>query len=149
MGPTAWLPPPPPRPSVTPPRWRPALSAARPDRVRIYVHGSAALNGFRAARSDVDVLAIVSGPVGRSGQLVMGEAMSATAAHCRRPFEVHIRTGSTGLLVVPGADPSADPGLLLHCAMCREHGHTVYGRPPSRYSAWCPLPESAPRWPTS
>ncbi|WP_435132197.1 aminoglycoside adenylyltransferase domain-containing protein [Actinacidiphila sp. bgisy144] len=125
-----------------------ALSAVRADLVGVYVHGSAALGGFRAARSDVDVLAVVGGPADRSGQLAMGEAVVATAAQCPGtglemsvitaataarcgacPFEVHIRTGATGTVVVPGADHGADPDLLLHCAVCREHGLTVYGPP--------------------
>ncbi|SCE52015.1 streptomycin 3-adenylyltransferase [Streptomyces sp. DvalAA-43] len=124
------------------------LAGAGPDLVGVYVHGSAVLGGFRAARSDVDVLAVVAGSGTEAGQRAMGEAVAETAARCPGtglemsvitaataadlgscPFEVHIRTGATETVVIPGAGRAGDADLVLHCAVCREHALAVSGPP--------------------
>ncbi|WP_168801479.1 aminoglycoside adenylyltransferase domain-containing protein [Glycomyces buryatensis] len=126
------------------------LADACPDLVGVYVHGSAVLGGFRASRSDVDVLAVIAEPGSRSDQQAMGEAVAATAARCPGtglemsvitaataasldscPFEVHIRTNATETVVIPGAGNGDDTDLILHCAVCREHALAVHGPPPA------------------
>ncbi|MFF9346310.1 aminoglycoside adenylyltransferase domain-containing protein [Streptomyces sp. NPDC014734] len=124
------------------------LAGVGPDLVGVYVHGSAVLGGFRAARSDVDVLAVVVESATRAGQQAMGEAVAETAARCPGtglelsvitaataanlgscPFEVHIRTSATETAVIPGAGHAGDADLVLHCAVCREHALAVSGPP--------------------
>jgi streptomycin 3"-adenylyltransferase len=126
-----------------------ALAASRPGLVGVYLHGSAVLGGFDPARSDVDVLAVVAGPGTADTRRAMGEVIVATAGRCPGaglemsvitagtaaslgtcPFEVHVNTTPGGPGIVVGGKDSADPDLILHCAVCREHAHTAYGPPP-------------------
>ncbi|WP_189544470.1 aminoglycoside adenylyltransferase domain-containing protein [Streptomyces gelaticus] len=125
-----------------------ALACVRPDLIGVYVHGSAVLGGFRAARSDVDVLAVVAEPGTEVDQHAMGEAVVKTAAQCPGtglemsvitaataagldscPFEVHIRASATERLIIPGINHAGDTDLVLHCAVCRAHALAVYGPP--------------------
>jgi streptomycin 3"-adenylyltransferase len=123
------------------------LGDFRSDLVGVYLHGSAVLGGFRPARSDVDVLAVVaeSGPV--AAQRAMGEVIAgvsgcpgaglemsvitgATAValgDCQ--FEVHVNTTGRQRVIATGAGQPGDPDLVLHCAVCRDHAVTVTGRP--------------------
>ncbi|GAB4004057.1 hypothetical protein GCM10029992_47900 [Glycomyces albus] len=124
------------------------LADACPDLIGIYLHGSAALGGFRASRSDVDVLAVIAAPLGRSDQQAMGEVLAATGARCPGmglemsvitaataarldscTFEVHVRTNADETVVIPGADSGEDADLILHCAVCRERALAVQGPP--------------------
>ncbi len=124
------------------------LAAVRPDLVGVYVHGSAVLGGFSAARSDVDVLAVVAEPGTEVDQQAMGRAVVETAARCPGtglemsvitaataagldscPFEVHIRANATETAVIPGINLAGDTDLVLHCAVCRAHALAVYGPP--------------------
>ncbi|MBB5874126.1 streptomycin 3'-adenylyltransferase [Allocatelliglobosispora scoriae] len=126
-----------------------ALRAVRSDLVGVYVHGSAALGGFRPSASDVDVLAVVSASAPTAVQHCAGEAMAsvggcpatglemsvitaATAAEvggCE--FEVHLNTTGPAPVIVPGAGGPGDPDLVLHCAVSRDHAVAVVG-PPAR-----------------
>ncbi|WND16072.1 DUF4111 domain-containing protein [Streptomyces janthinus] len=125
-----------------------ALAGVRPDLIGVYVHGSAVLGGFRAARSDVDVLAVVAEPGTKGDQQAMGEAVVGTAVRCPGtglemsvitaataaslgscPFEVHIRASATETAIIPGVDLDGDTDLVLHCAVCRAHALAVYGPP--------------------
>ncbi|QNS02785.1 aminoglycoside adenylyltransferase domain-containing protein [Streptomyces xanthii] len=108
------------------------------------------LGGFRATRSDLDVLAVVAGATGQAEQRDLGEELAATAAHCPGtglelsvvtsataadlgacPFEVHVRASAEERVVVPGAGHAGDPDLVLHCAVCRDHPYAVCGPPAS------------------
>ncbi|MFF8912684.1 aminoglycoside adenylyltransferase domain-containing protein [Streptomyces sp. NPDC015032] len=125
-----------------------ALAGVRPDLIGVYVHGSAVLGGFSAARSDVDVLAVVAEPGTQADQQAMGEAVVGTAARCPGtglemsiitaataagldscPFEVHIRTSATESTIIPGINHAGDTDLILHCAVCRAHALAVHGPP--------------------
>jgi hypothetical protein len=53
------------------------------------------------------------------------------------PFELHLGGGR----VVDGHAPSGDPDLVLHFAVCRDHGHPLAGPPPRQVFA--PIPR---RW---
>src|SRR5688500_14680340 len=116
----------------------------------VYLHGSAALGGFVPGHSDVDVLAVVRGPVDQ--RLVADAVHSAaaagrcpgrglemsviTAATARSlgdcPFELHVTTEPGGPRTVLGRDHPGDPDLVLHAAVCRRHGVALAGPHPRR-----------------
>jgi streptomycin 3"-adenylyltransferase len=125
------------------------LAALRPDLTGVYLHGSAVLGGFRPARSDVDVLAVVAKRGTAPVQQAMGDAIAATAERCPGaglemsvitvetaarlgtcPFEVHVNTTAEEPVIVTGAGDQGDPDLVLHCAVCRDHAVAVTGPPP-------------------
>jgi Domain of unknown function (DUF4111)/Nucleotidyltransferase domain len=126
------------------------IAAMRPDLVGVYLHGSAALGGFRPAVSDVDLLAVVREPGPTpAARRAMGDRIaavdgcpgtgvemsvitSATAAELGAcPFEVHVNTAGREPVIVTGTDHAGDPDLVLHCAVCREHAIAVEGPPAS------------------
>ena len=143
-----------------------ALLRERPDTVGVYLHGSAALGGFRARTSDVDVLAVVAAPfrdlpgaAAPSGAAVrLGERLAAvggcpgsgleltviTAATAADlgdcPFEVHVATTGAAPYIVPGDDHPGDPDLVLHTAVCRDHAVPVTRPPPS--AVFAPVPRT-------
>jgi hypothetical protein len=115
--------------------------------VGVYVHGSAALGGFRPERSDVDVLVVVADPVPADRQAALGAALlaaaypcpgiglelsvitAATAANleeCR--FEVHIASPDK---VVVGTGHTGDADLILYAEVCRRSGLAAGGPPAS------------------
>jgi streptomycin 3"-adenylyltransferase len=116
--------------------------------VGVYLHGSAVLGGFHPAASDVDVLAVFAEPADAGVQARMGARLAAagtcpgsglemsvitaaTAADlgaCR--FEVHVST-RVDPKVLPGADHSGDPDLVLYAEVCRRAGYAVHGPPPA------------------
>lgn len=116
--------------------------------VGVYLHGSAVLGGFHPVASDVDVLAVIAGPVDAAVQARVGARLAAagrcpgsglemsviTAATAADlgvcPFEVHLSTG-VDPKVVPGADHAGDPDLVLHVEVCRRAGYAVHGPPPA------------------
>lgn len=122
------------------------LAELRSDLVGVYLHGSAALGGFAAARSDVDILVVVEESTGAEGQRKLGEAIAAAARDCPGvglelsvitaetardlgscQYEVHVNTTGSEAVVVVGGDSDTD--LILHCAVCREHAIAVTGPP--------------------
>jgi hypothetical protein len=115
-----------------------------------YLHGSAALGGFVAGRSDIDVLAVCedrpipheelrlaaqtlqshTGP-GRGVELSM-----VTRSHAREPgppwpFLLHVATCPGHEKTVFGAEHPGDPDLLMHYAVCRAAGIAVRGLAPT------------------
>jgi len=125
------------------------LRVHRGDVIGVYLHGSSALGGWDPRRSDVDVLAVVTSPGDADSQRELGEALAAVESCPGRGLEmsvitaetaasladfsfvVHINTAGGNEVVVPGAGHPGDPDLLLHCAVCREHGVAVIGPPPA------------------
>lgn len=122
------------------------LAELRPDLVGVYLHGSGALGGFVAARSDVDILVVVKQSSDAEGQRTLGEAIAAAAGDCPGvglelsvittetaqdlgdcQYEVHVNTTESEAVVVIGGDSDTD--LILHCAVCREHAVAVIGPP--------------------
>jgi streptomycin 3"-adenylyltransferase len=128
-----------------------ALQATLTDNLlAVYLHGSGVLGGFSWERSDLDVLAIshrtlsdeefaaaadaVGGlPYPRAGL----EFTLVTAEQAARPtlpaprFELHRTTDRPGRRgrVTDGRSRDGDPDLVLHLAICRQHGLNVVGPP--------------------
>lgn len=119
--------------------------------VSTYVHGSLALGGFNARRSDVDVLVVVvdDDPSLDAMQLqALGDQLAVvpsvdhgvelsivTAAAARRPsapwpFLLHVTTAPDDAKIVVGVDHPGDPDLLMHYAVARAAGIVVSGEPP-------------------
>jgi hypothetical protein len=120
----------------------------------VYLHGSAALGGWQAGRSDVDMLLITDDATGTGTQGKITSALVATAGVCPGrgleasvvgsaqarapappwPFLLHVVTGPAepgGCSVVPGAQQDGDRDLLMHYAVCRSAGWAVHGPPPA------------------
>ena len=119
--------------------------------VGVYLHGSAALGGFRPGASDLDVLVVVEGHLqspecrditrvvqeshrptlgrGIETSVILGEV--ARSGGRRTDFEVHVTTDPNHAKVVYGADHPGDPDLILHMAVCRQSGIAAVGRNPA------------------
>jgi len=121
-----------------------------PALVGVYLHGSGALGGWSAERSDVDLLGVVARPLERQTKreissrlnhpslgsptpagLELSLVTAAVAADPPRrpPFELHVSTGPSPQTHL-GGPASADPDLLLHFAVCRRAGVIVAGPDP-------------------
>jgi hypothetical protein len=121
-----------------------------PSLVGVYLHGSGALGGWSAERSDVDLLGVVARPLERRAKreissrlnhpslgspapagLELSLVTAAVAADPPRrpPFELHVSTGPSPQTHL-GGPAAADPDLLLHFAVCRRAGVTVVGPSP-------------------
>ena len=121
-----------------------------PALVGLYLHGSGALGGWSAERSDVDLLGVVArplgqrakqelaarlhhpslaGPAARGLELSLVTAAAAADPPRRPPFELHVATGPAPRTHLGGAG-AADPDLLLHFAVCRRAGVAVAGPGP-------------------
>lgn len=116
-----------------------------------YLHGSAALGGWVAERSDVDVLIVAAGDLpGRAlasaGDLLMRAAAASpgrglecsvvTAGQAARPappwpFVLHAGLSQGQPVLVSGAARAGDADLLMHYAVCRTAGITLAGAPPA------------------
>lgn len=115
-----------------------------------YLHGSAALGGWRAHVSDVDVLVVVAADVDAPPAGALADAALATIPACpgaglelsvvtrseaaspRAPwrFVVHVAgLGTAPPTIVHGEGHAGDPDLLLHYAVCREAGWPLAGPP--------------------
>ncbi len=114
-----------------------------------YLHGSAALGGWVAARSDVDILLVVSDEMDAGRVRAVGELLVAADAGCpgaglevslvtadqaARPrpphaFLLHGGHDRDGLRLVYGTEVGGDPDLIMHYVACREAGVTLYGAP--------------------
>jgi hypothetical protein len=121
-----------------------------PALVGVYLHGSAALGGWSAERSDIDLLGVVARPLGRRVKRVISARLNHPSLVCparaglelslvtaavaadpprRPPFELHVSTGPSPQTHL-GGPAAADPDLLLHFAVCRRGGVTVAGPDP-------------------
>ena len=117
--------------------------------IGVYLHGSAALGGFVPGVSDVDILAVVARPHRRRTQRRLGQLLRAAADTCPGSgleasiitaatarslgdcrFEVHVTTSPGDQKLVCGAHHCGDPDLVLHSAVCRQHGVAIAGPPP-------------------
>jgi hypothetical protein len=114
-----------------------------------YLHGSAALGGWVASRSDVDVLFVVADEVTDAAIAAMQEVLARTAECPGRgleysvvtssqaarpgppwPFVLHAGFGHGGPGLVSGRSMSGDPDLLMHYAVVRSAGIVLAGPPP-------------------
>jgi hypothetical protein len=103
----------------------------------LYLHGSAALGGWSAERSDVDLLGVVARRLGRRPKLAVAARLLHPALACPgRGLELSLVTAAPpqpgSHLGGPGA---TDPDLLLHFAVCRRSGVAVTGAPPEEVFA--------------
>jgi aminoglycoside adenylyltransferase-like protein len=116
----------------------------------LYLHGSAALGGWSAERSDVDLLGVVARRLGRRPKLAVAARLLHPALACpgrglelslvtasvaaapprRPPFELHVTTAPPQPGSHLGGPGATDPDLLLHFAVCRRSGVAVTGAPP-------------------
>ena len=141
---------------------RALMDALGDDLGAIYLHGSAVLGGFRWERSDLDLLALSRTALSdqQFGRVVGAlaplhypanglEFTLMTAGEASQPelpaprFQLHLTTGGWRAVrnVVDGRLREGDPDLILHLAVCREHGDAIIG-PPAR-SSLAALPEEA------
>jgi hypothetical protein len=141
---------------------RALLGALGEDLVAVYLHGSAVLGGFRWERSDLDLLALSRAALSHQqfGRVVGAlaplnypanglEFTLMTAGEASQPelpapgFQLHMTTGGwrSARNVVDGRLREGDRDLVLHLAVCREHGDAIIG-PPAR-SALAALPGEA------
>jgi Domain of unknown function (DUF4111) len=115
-----------------------------------YLHGSAALGGWNAERSDVDILFVVAGDISARAAALAGEVLLRVAVGCPgRCLEVSIVTASAAASPSPpwpfvlhvgcrdgeqvlrlGSGRQGDPDLLMHYAVCRAAGLALAGPPP-------------------
>jgi hypothetical protein len=121
-----------------------------PALVGLFLHGSAALGGWSAERSDVDLLGVVARPIGRQAKREISARLHHPSLTCpaaaglelhlvtaavaadpprRPPFELHVTTGPSPQTHL-GGSAAADPDLLLHFAVCRRAGLTLAGPQP-------------------
>ena len=116
-----------------------------------YLHGSAALGGWVAERSDVDILFVAAGDLpGRelatAGDLLTRaascgpgrglECSVVTASQAARPappwpFVLHAGLSQGDPVLVCGSARAGDTDLLMHYAVCRAAGITLAGAPPA------------------
>ena len=117
----------------------------------LYLHGSGALGGWSAERSDVDLLGVVARPLDRRAKRVISARLQHPSLTCpapaglelslvtaavaadpprRPPFELHLTTGPSPQTHL-GGPAAADPDLLLHFAVCRRAGVAVAGPEPA------------------
>ncbi len=115
-----------------------------------YLHGSAALGGWNAERSDVDILFVVADDIAARAAERAGEVLLSVAAGCPGrclevsivtvsaaarpappwPFVLHVGCGDGQQVLYMGAGRPGDADLLMHYAVCRVAGLTLAGPPP-------------------
>jgi Domain of unknown function (DUF4111) len=133
-----------------------------------YLHGSAALGGWLADRSDVDILFVVADELAdqaaqagndpltavgcllaRSGARCPGRGLECTIVTISQaarpakpwPFVMHAGFGDSGQTLVRGDSRPGDPDLLMHYAVCRVAAITVAGPPPVAVIGAVPRPQ--------
>jgi streptomycin 3"-adenylyltransferase len=114
-----------------------------------YLHGSAALGGWVAQRSDVDVLLVADDEIGEERVRAVGDLLIEADAGCpgaglefslvtvdqaARPrpphaFLLHGGKDLSGMRLVYGTEVSGDPDLIMHYVVCRAAGITLHGAP--------------------
>jgi hypothetical protein len=115
-----------------------------------YLHGSAALGGWVAERSDVDILFVVADEIGGQVARAAGDLLSRSsadgpgrglecsvvtssqAAHPAPPwpFVLHVGSLHARQVLLLGQQRTGDPDLLIHYAVCRAAGVSLAGPPP-------------------
>jgi hypothetical protein len=119
--------------------------------VGAYLHGSAALGGWLATRSDVDLLFVVEDAAAGEALVAVERVLVGNAPVCPGtglectvvsaqqagwpeppwPFLLHVQSSAgKQARVVRGKDLDGDPDLLMHYAACRAAGVAVYGPEP-------------------
>ena len=113
-----------------------------------YLHGSAALGGWVAERSDVDILFVVADDISDQAARAAGDLLTRSGTDCPGsglecsvvtsgqaarpappwPFVLHV--GHGGRTLVRGDRRLGDPDLLMHYAVCRAAGVSLAGPAP-------------------
>ena len=144
------------RATAEPLKYAERLTALLADRcggalVAAYLHGSAALGGWVAERSDIDVLFVVADDIPRAAVTAAAGLLAAPGADCpglglecsvvtasqaRRPappwpFVLHASPAAGEPRVVWGDTRPGDRDLIMHYTACRAAGRTLLG-PPAR-----------------
>jgi streptomycin 3"-adenylyltransferase len=113
--------------------------------VAVYLHGSAVLGGWVAARSDIDVLVVASNDTDEPAADLMAQRIlevaddQAPAIECSIvtvaaardpgppwPFLRHVNSAGPERIVRPD-ESGGDRDLLMHYAVCRVAGHRALG----------------------
>jgi streptomycin 3"-adenylyltransferase len=122
--------------------------------VGVYLHGSLAMGAFDPGRSDVDILAVCTGPLSPRRRVGLGNALAVIprpasggdlefslvtaaavgTASATPAFEVHVHTHDEPP-VLDGADRSGDEDLVIHFAMARARGEVLLGPEPGELFA--------------
>lgn len=130
-----------------------------PELIGVYLHGSLAMGAFTPGRSDVDALAVCAARLSTERSTELGEALAAiptpgsggdleftliAQGAVRTPsaaptFEVHVSTHEEPF-VIDGHDRPGDEDLVIHFAMARARGRSLYGPEPAEMF---PEPERA------
>lgn len=127
-----------------------------------YLHGSAAMGGWLAARSDVDMLFVTADGIGSPVAERMSRTLCAAAGQCPGrelecsvvtttqaarpmppwPFVLHVAAGpgTPHRAIRPDSRSPGDPDLLMHYAVCRAAGWPVYGPPAAELIGVVPRP---------
>lgn len=119
--------------------------------VAAYLHGSAAMGGWQAARSDVDLLIVVQEDIPSPDDLAVEQTLLDNASTCPGtglecsvvlaqqaasptppwPFVLHIQSiRGEEMRLVRGDTMEGDPDLLMHYAVCRAAGVPLLGQDP-------------------
>jgi hypothetical protein len=118
--------------------------------VAAYLHGSAALGGWVADRSDVDILLVGADDVADQAVSAVGDLLVISGPDCPGrglecsmvsvgqardpappwPFVLHVTSGAPGNRLAAGRDHPGDPDLLMHYAVCIQAGISLLGPPP-------------------
>ncbi len=126
-----------------------------------YLHGSAALGGWTAERSDVDILFVAVDEIGAAAVHAIGDVLLAQAASCPGrgleaslvtvsqagrpappyPFKLHIGAGADGQRRYDGTEARGDADLLMHYAVCLAAGIAVFGPAAADCLGQVPRPE--------
>lgn len=121
-----------------------------PELIGVYLHGSLAMGAFTPGRSDIDALAVCTTRLSAERSTQLGEALAAiptpgsggdleftliAQATMRVPseapaFEVHVSTHEEPF-VVDGHNRPGDEDLVIHFAMARARGISLYGPEPT------------------
>ena len=133
-----------------------------------YLHGSAVLGGWRADRSDVDMLFVTEDGADSQDIDALSAALTASAAEAPGhglessavtagqaaqprapwPFLLHVAVdlagpqdpGGARIVAVRGDRQPGDPDLLMHYAVCRAAGWAVHGPGPRELIGAVPRP---------
>ena len=115
-----------------------------------YLHGSAALGGWTAERSDVDILFVAADGLGAAGAARAGHALLRAADGCPGrglecsvvtagaaarpappwPFVLHVGVRDGEQVLHSGREGAGDADLLMHYAVCRAAGVRLTGPSP-------------------
>jgi hypothetical protein len=128
--------------------------------VASYLHGSAALGGWNAQRSDVDILFVARDGItddtiqavasvllhagadcpGRGLEVSLVTAGQAAKPREPWPFGLHLTSGAGRQRVTLGSGLPGDPDLIMHYAACRAAGITLFGPKPQEVIGAVPRP---------